>query len=387
MIERKVSGTILENLKLFPVVGIIGPRQVGKTTLVKSLIPQINKEVIYLDIELPSDFQKLANPEIFLNRHMDKCVIIDEIQRKPELFGILRALIDQKRNPARFIILGSASPVLLKKNSESLAGRIAYTELSPFLFTEISSKVPLIHHWYYGGFPDGLLSKTNSSKKVWIDNFIKTYTEKDLPLLGIPISPQHIRRLWTMLAHLSGQILNMTQLSKSLGVSSPSIKTYIDFFEQAFIVKRLESFSYNIGKRIVKSPKIYLTDTGILHRLIGFDDFESLNSHPIFGFSWENYVFNQIRYSVREGLDIYYYRTQNGSEIDLVFTQGLKPIATAEIKYTSTPSLTRGNTEAIHTLKTKKNYIITPDSDTYPINEITEVCSLQTFTEKILPHL
>ncbi|MCF8367773.1 MAG: ATP-binding protein [Bacteroidales bacterium] len=386
-IERAKLSEIKKRLEYFPVVGIIGPRQVGKTTIAKQLIPLVNKETIYLDLESLSDYQKLENPELYLEQHENKCVIIDEIQNKAELFPLLRSLIDKYRTPGRFIILGSASPALLRQSSESLAGRISYIELKPLLLNELKNSVPLNQHWFRGGFPQALLLKEATMSSQWLQDFINSYAERDLPGLGFPSNPMLIKRLWTMLAYLNGQIINYSNLARSLQLSSPTLKTYVDFFENSFLINRLQPFYLNIKKRTIKSPKLYLTDTGILHKLLSIDSLEDLYAHPGIGNSWESYVINQISGLKEPNIELSFYRTKDGSELDLIFTKSMKIVACAEIKFTSSPSLSSGNTIAVKTLESKVNFIITPQSEDFLIRENVRVCSLNDFLLSYLPGL
>ena len=385
LIKRILQPEVLKRLEHYPVVGIIGSRQTGKTTLVKQLKPLISKEVIYLDLESTGDFQKLDHPELYFVQHPDKCIIIDEVQIKQELFPVLRSVIDRDRKPGRFIVLGSASPNILRQSSESLAGRISYLQLYPFNLMEIAGKINMFDHWFEGGYPLAILKKEKEMASLWIDDFINSYSMRDLPSLGLAANPIMIKRLWIMLAHLNGQILNYSDIGRSLQISSPSVKTYIDYFENAFLIKRIEPYYINVKKRIVKSPRIYITDTGILHRLLNIADFESLQAYPLIGNSWESYVVNQIIPLLPQNIELNYYRTKDGSELDLVFVKSLKPLATAEIKYTSAPSFSAGNTRAINTLLTKTNFIITPTSDDYLIRENVRVCNLPNFLGKYLP--
>ncbi len=387
IIERQLQAEILKRLQHYPVIGIIGSRQIGKTTLAKQIIQHINKEVIYLDLESIADFQKLDEPELYFEQHKDKCVIIDEVQNKPNLFPVLRSIIDKDRKPGRFIILGSASPEMLRQSSESLTGRISYIQLHPFNLIEIQENKNIYDHWFMGGFPLAQINPDSEMSQQWLNDFIKSYAQRDLPALGLTANPILIQRLWTMLAHLNGQVINYSDIGRSLQISSPSIKTYIDFFESSFLVKRLQPYYINIKKRIVKSPKIYLSDTGILHRLLNIADFESLQAYPLLGNSWESYVLNQIISLVNSNIELYYYRTKDGSELDLVFIKSLKPVATAEIKYTSSPTLTAGNTRALNTLKTDVNYIITPGSEDFLLRENVRVCKLIDFLNKYLPEI
>ncbi|MCB0806419.1 MAG: ATP-binding protein [Bacteroidales bacterium] len=383
MIIERFTLDQLKNLsQSFPAIGVIGPRQVGKTTMVKAFRNIIDKETVYLDLELISDLDKLKEPELFLSRLADKCVIIDEIQHKPDLFPLIRSLIDQQREPCRFIILGSASPVLLRQSSESLAGRIAYIELHPFAFPEIQNLIPREQHHFYGGFPDALLADSAEAGKLWLNNFIRTYTEKDLPMYGLSANPLLIRRLWEMLAWINGNLLNLNMLGKSLGINYHTIDKYITYLENTFLVRKLEPFHYNMKKRLVKTPKIYICDSGVLHRLLRIDSVEQLMGHAILGYSWESYVIEQISALKRPDIDLYFYRTHNGAEVDLLFTRGPEPVATAEIKFTSSPHPEKGFYYCIDDLQTTKNFIITPDSDDYPVKENIQVCSMEIFLDK-----
>ncbi|MFB6318432.1 ATP-binding protein [Saccharicrinis sp. FJH54] len=379
MINRRILSEILDSLSYFPVVSIIGPRQVGKTTLAKQLMDQVEKPGIYLDLEIQSDLFKLNDPELFLSNHSNHLVVIDEVQHKKELYPLIRGLVDQDRKPARFLLLGSASPELIRHSSESLAGRIAYHRLFPFDLTEVAESVSQNDLWIKGGFPNALFPPKPELSQRWMENFIDTYLNRDLLQLGLSASPRVIRDLWTMMAHLNGQLLNATTIGKSLGITTPTVKRYIDFLEDAFLLKSLQPFHWNISKRLVKTPKVYLTDTGILHHLLGIKDFFSLSGNPVIGNSWEAFVFNQV-YAVRpDGTGIYFYRTHQGTEVDLVFTRGLAVIATAEIKYSNSPKLTKGNFQAFEDLKSPMNFVITPSSDDYLIKERIRVCSLSDF--------
>jgi predicted AAA+ superfamily ATPase len=378
-IYRNITNNVLDIIKTFPVVGIIGPRQVGKTTLVKQLLSQIDKKCIYLDLELPEDFAKLYDPQIYLEQHEDKCVILDEIQRIPDLFLTLRGLIDRKRHPGRFIVLGSASPDLLKQSSETLAGRIAYVELSPFNLSEIIKDHSMVEHWFKGGFPEAFLSNQNEIFTTWMRNFVQTYLERDLALLGLSADSVLMRRLWTMIAHYHGGIWNASTFANSLGITVPTVNRYLNFLESAFIVRRLAPYFFNMKKRLVKSPKIYVRDTGILHYLTGINHLESLYGNALLGHSWEGYVIEQIQHLLPDEMEIYFYRTHHGAESDLVVVKGTKPIMCIEIKYTSQPNMSKGFLNSIEDLKTQLNFIITPGSETYKISHSTTICSLGDF--------
>ncbi len=384
MIDRRIIADIKDSLDFFPVVSIIGPRQVGKTTLAKHIISQLEKPTLYLDLEIQSDLFKLNDAELFLSQHSDYLVVIDEVQIKKELYPLIRGLVDQHRVPSRFLLLGSASPELIRDSSESLAGRITYHQLFPIGLTEIPDTISQNDLWVKGGFPNMLFTEKQKLSHRWMENFINTYLNRDLVQLGLKASPKVIRNLWTMMAHLNGQLLNATTIGNSLGVTIPTVKRYIDFLEDAFLLKSLHSFHWNISKRIVKTPKVFLTDTGILHHLLGVNDFLSLSGNPIIGSSWESFVFNQLLAVKPDALDLFFYRTHQGAEVDLVFARGLNVVATAEVKYSNSPQLSKGNFQAFDDLKAPMNYVITPSSDDFMMKGNVRVCSLKSF---VINHL
>ena len=387
MITRRIFTEITHSLSFFPVVSIIGPRQVGKTTLAKQIMSESAKPILYLDLELQSDLFKLNDAELFLSQHSEKLIVIDEVQNKKELYPLLRALVDRTREPGQFLLLGSASPELIRHSSESLAGRIAYHQLHPFDLTEIPDNVLQNDLWVKGGFPRVLFAKNDDLARLWMENFISTYLNRDLLQLGLNASPKIIRNLWTMMAYSNGQLFNATTLGNSLDISTPTVKRYVDFLEEAFLLKSLQPFTWNMQKRLVKSPKVYLTDTGILHHLIGVTDLISLSGNPIIGSSWESFVINQIQALKKSRVELYFYRTHHGSEVDLVFTKGLNVVATAEIKYSNSPQLSKGNYLAFEDLNAPMNYIITPSSDDFIFKERVRICSLKAFITNYLPFL
>ena len=381
MIARISENQIKHLLKGFPCVAIVGPRQVGKTTLAK-LIQKEYKLSIYLDLEFQKDYLKLDDAETYLQQFEDYLVIIDEVQRKRELFPVIRALIDQNRKPGRFLLLGSASPDLLRNSSETLAGRIAYHEVTPFLFSELCDNYKTEDIWMYGGFPEAFLNRNYWVQ--WMNNYVKTYFERDLPNLGFPADSITGERLWTMLAHYHGNLINYAELGRSLELNQNTVKSYVGFLRNAFLVRVIEPFHLNTKKRLVKSPKVYIRDSGIMHYLSGIENFDQLLGHPKKGASWEGFVIEQIITMLPVNRNAYFYRTHDGAELDLVITRGNRPVLSIEIKFGADARPTRGNTEAVHTLKTSQNYIIVKDNEDYLITDEFRVCGVKTFLAKYL---
>jgi len=381
MINRIIENKLLKTVNNFPVTGIIGPRQIGKTTLAKLLSNQIEKETIYIDLENPRDKIRLSDPNLFFEANIDKCIILDEIQTMPGLFSILRSMVDINRVSSRFIVLGSASPILIRETSQTLAGRIAYIELSGFNLTEIHSDEQN-KLWLRGGFPDAFLAIDDEIWIQWLDNFISTYIERDLPMLGLDINPSILRNLWMMVAHTHGNVVNYSNISRSLELSSTTIKKYLDFLENAFLIRQLKPFHSNIKKRIVKSPKLFVRDTGMLHNLLNINSFFELGGNPMKGNSFEGFVIEQILQLLSTNYQPYFYRTHNGAECDLVLTKSSKPFFAIEIKYSSTPQLTKGNIISFDDIGAKYNFVITPDSEEYFIRKDITVCSLEIFLTK-----
>jgi uncharacterized protein len=389
MIDRAFEKIMIRALSSFPALAILGARQVGKTTLAKQLTNKIKKTSHYIDLERPSTLAAIIRePEEYFATYANQCVIIDEVQRLPSLFPLLRSLIDEKRKPARFIITGSASPDLLKGASESLAGRVMYFQLNPIGLHELPDKTSMMQHWLRGGFPIPLTMKSNPLRADWMDSFITTYIEKDLPFLfDVKFSPITMRKLWQMLAHVHGNILNAENLGNSLDITGTTLKRYFDFLEGAFIVRRLPPYITNLGKRLVKAPKIYINDSGILHFLLAIHSEKELVNHPGLGASWEGYVISQIAYAKNTRLDIYYYRTHAGAECDLVLARGHEIKAAIEIKYSKSPSITKGFYQSVADLKSKNNFIITPLETDYLSKEGVRRVGLAIFINKYLPKL
>ena len=364
-IERALQQEVISCLRDFPAVAILGPRQCGKSTLARNIIRNAG-ETVYLDLELPSDIQKLSEPELFLHQHTGKLICLDEIQRMPEIFPVLRSVIDSDRSNSHFLILGSASPELIKQSSETLAGRIAYLELTPLLQHEI---LPTGHdnilpvYWLRGGFPDSFLARNDDSSGRWRDNFIRTFLERDIPQLGFFIPALTLRRVWQLCAHNSGQIFNASQLGINIGVSHTTMKKYIDLLTNTFMLRVLPPFLPNIGKRLVKSPKIYLRDTGILHSLLRIDRFDDLLGHPALGASWEAIVLENV-IAALPGWDAFFYRTAAGAEIDLILTRGERKLA-VECKASAAPQVSRGFWTGMEDLGIETAWVIAPIRDAY----------------------
>ncbi len=386
MIKRAILSEYLGLLELSPVLAITGPRQCGKTTTAHQISMQMKKKSIYLDMESVVDRNKLTEPELYFDENMDKCLIIDEIQFYPELFSAMRSSIDKLRIPARFIILGSASPALLQQSSESLAGRIIYKELSPFNLIEIEAANQK-KHWLRGGFPEAYLAGNDKNAFIWLLNFTNTYIQRDLTRLGLISSIDIFMRFVAMLAHGQGAIFNQNNFARSLGVSSPTVKKYLYYLEEAYLARVLHPYYFNIKKRLVKSPKVYLRDTGILHQMSHITTRDDLTNSILLGASWEGYALEQIIQLLDDNISSYYYRTHHGSECDLVLEKGSKIIAAIEVKYSNSPSVGKGFAISIDDLNSESNFIITPGSDDYPIRKDIQVCSLSTFLEKYVTTL
>jgi uncharacterized protein len=379
MIARLVSKKILEDAQYFPVLSIIGPRQVGKTTLAKSLQSQLGKETVYLDLEYDEDARLLEQPTRFLQQNVEKCVIIDEVQRAPQLFTLLRALVDQQRTPSRFLLLGSASPWLLRNSSESLAGRIAYTELTPLSLLELPVETSILQHWFRGGFPDAFLAPSDAVCGRWLENLVKTFIERDVRLLGYELAPNALSRLITVLTSIHGNLLNISDLSRTLGISQATINHYLDILEGAFLISRLQPYHINITKRLVKSPKLYFRDSGILHRLANISSSDGLLKHILSGASWEGYVIEEIRRQTFQRWEYYFYRTYKGAEVDLILIAPNGKKAVIEIKSSNAPTVTKGFHEACTDIAADFQYIITPDSRNYHRDDNVHVVPLRDF--------
>lgn len=367
MIRRDALQNIDLLLQEFPAVAILGPRQVGKTTLVKSLAAKLKREVVYIDLERASDQRKLADPEIFFEANRNRLVLLDEVQMMPQLFAALRPEIDELRKPGRFLLTGSASPELVKGVSESLAGRIAYTELTPVNLSESKrSHYGTQRHWFRGGYPLALTAKDDAAFRRWADSFIRSYVERDLSMMfGVNLPAVLIRNFWEMLANGTGTILNIENYARALGISGPSVKRYLDYMEGAFLIRRLQPWFANVNKRIIKSPKVYVRDSGIVHSLCGISSARELQGNIVVGGSWEGYVIEEIIRHIPATVRPFYYRTQHGAEADLILVKGMKPVACIEIKYSKAPVLKAGFYQCIKDLQTPNNWVIYSGEDSY----------------------
>ncbi len=372
-LRRNLESELQKYLKIFPIVAILGPRQCGKSTLVKQLL-MTESNVIYLDLQNLEDLNKLQDPRLFFKTNSSKTICLDEIQLVPELFSVLRSIVDEDRQNGKFIVLGSASRELVQKSSESLAGRIGYLNLTPFQIDEITTSVDLNTFWNRGGFPDSVLSENDEFSSIWRENFLKTYVERDLPQLGFQTPALQLRRFLTMCAHNQGQLLNLSKLGSSMDLTHPTIRKYIDVFEQTFIMRSLPPFEINVKKRMVKSPKIYVRDSGLLHQLLGIKNNEALFGHPIFGSSWEGLVIEQLVSALE--CSAYFFRTATGDELDLVIELNGKILA-IECKASTAPQPTKGFYRALELLQPYHTFIVAPiNSESYQLQEKISVCSL-----------
>lgn len=377
MIERRIASHLGSLLRESPAVVLTGPRQVGKTTLALAVAEQ--GPAAYLDLESPADRARLAEPELYFADHADELLILDEIQRLPGLFEVLRGVIDRERRRGdangHFLLLGSASLELLKQSGESLAGRTAFAELAPFDVTEVGTG-QLDRLWVRGGFPESFLAATEEASLRWRRDFIRTYLERDIPQLGPRIPAETLRRLWTMLAHNQGGLLNAANIARGLGVSGATVGNYLDLMVDLLLVRRLPPRLANAGKRLVRSPKVYVRDSGLLHALLGMADKESLLGHPVIGASWEGLVIENLIGLAGEGAEPSFYRTSGGAEIDLVLTWADGREWAIEVKRTLAPKLERGTRSALGDVEPERAFVVYPGDERYPLGEGVEAIGL-----------
>lgn len=382
MTQRYIQTRLGEFLAQFPAVVLLGPRQAGKTTLALAEAER-RGDALYLDLELPSAQRQLDDPEAFLLAHRQRLVILDEVQRMPELFAILRGVIDQRRrdgeHAGQFLLLGSASGVLLQQASESLAGRIGQIELTPFQAREVliesASADDLNALWVRGGFPLSWLARSDAASLRWRDAFIATYLERDIPALGPRIPATTLRRLWTMLAHMQGGLLNQSQLAASLGVKGQTVAGYVDLLSDLMLVRRLPAWHGNVGKRLVRAPKVYVRDSGIVHALLGLASLTDLLAHPVAGGSWEGFVIEQLLAAAPHA-EASFYRTSHGAEADLVLTFRDGTTWVIEIKRASAPTVSKGFHLAAADVNASRKLLIAPVERAYPLRDGIEVMNV-----------
>ncbi|MFM1909162.1 MAG: hypothetical protein RLZZ591_2839 [Pseudomonadota bacterium] len=394
MIDRHLFASVLLALADAPAVALLGPRQAGKTTLalrvgehcaLKGLDGRTCPS-LYLDLESPADRQKLTDPEAYLSQHADKLIILDEVQQMPALFQVLRGLIDRGRRQglaqARFLLLGSATGELLRQSSESLAGRVAYLELPPLQVLEVGVDQQDAL-WLRGGFPNSFLAPSGPKSMSWRQNLTKTYLERDIPNYGARIPAETLRRLWTMLAHQQGGLLDVSQLGKNLMLDTKTVNRYLDMLVDLMLLRRVQPWHSNTGKRLVKSPKFYVRDSGLLHALLGIVTHDGLLSHPVVGNSWEGFVLENLLNAAPPNTSSGFYRTSNGAEVDLLLDMPGHGLWVMEVKRGISSRPRRGFYSACEDLKPAKRYLVYPGSDTYPVGEGVQLVGLRALAETI----
>ncbi len=356
---------------------LLGPRQIGKTTLARGIAAEV-PESLYLDLESPRDAARLADPDRYLDLHAERLVILDEIQRRPDLFQVLRGRIDERRRRGRrfgqFLLLGSASDALLRQSSESLAGRVVYEELPGLNALEVG--VDNERLWVRGGFPDAFTARSDAVSARWRLNFIRTYLERDIPQLGVRVPAETLRRFWTMLAHRQGGLLNASELARSLDVSVPAVTRYVDLLADLMLVRRLPPYFANVGKRLVKSSKVYIRDSGVLHSLLGLGTLDDVLSHPVAGASWEGFVIENLIAAAPFGTDAWFYRTRAGAEIDLLLHLPDRRLWAIEVKRSARPRAAKGFELAAADLEAAERFVVHPGREPFPLSETTTAIPL-----------
>ncbi len=392
LLSRLLEEKILQGVRSMPVVAILGPRQVGKTTLALEITrTKLNKQVAYLDLELDSDIAKLEDAEAYLNRFSNQLLVIDEVQRKPDLFWVLRSLIDVRKRGGEkgghFLLLGSASRDLLQHSSETLAGRIRYLELSPFSLLEVcqsgQSDTIIEKLWLRGGFPDCYLAETDDESWDWRTDFISSYVERDIPLMGPKVPATRMKRFWSMLAHWHGQQVNQSSLAKSLEVDHKTIRSYLDILTDFYMVRQIQPWAGNTKKRLVKASKVYIRDSGILHRLLNIPDYETLLGHPVLGASWEGFVLENIILNLSSKWQYSYYRTSAQAEIDLVLEGPGQQVWAIEVKRSTAPRVSKGYHLACEDIKATRKLVVYPGEENFPLPHDTEAINLINFLSEL----
>ncbi|MGH8228578.1 MAG: ATP-binding protein [Steroidobacteraceae bacterium] len=372
MIARRLQAQLEQWLQRMPAVVLLGPRQVGKTTLARQIASDRETRALYLDLERPVDVRRLQDADAFLRAQSGKLVVIDEIHRAPALFEVLRGIIDDRRaagdRTGHFLLLGSAAIELMRQASETLAGRIAYAELAPIDASELPPEVRTCDRlWTRGGFPDSLLAAADAASLDWRRAFIRSYLERDVPMFAPRMPAETIGRLWTMLAHAQGTLLNASRLATSLEVSAPTVGRYIDLLVDLLLVRRLRPWSGNVGKRLVRTPKVYIRDSGLTHALLDLESWEDVLGHPVAGTSWEGFVIENLIAAAGDRRTPYFFRTEDGAEIDLLFERGGAVEMTIEIKRSSAPALSRGFNLARRSLGCREAYLVHGGAESWPM--------------------
>lgn len=387
MKPRRIQLELERRLAEVPAVVLLGPRQVGKTTLALAVAEK--RDALYLDLESEADRAKLAEPELYLSGHLDRLVVLDEVHRTPGLFPVLRGLIDRARRAGRrhglYLLLGSAALDLLRQSGETLAGRVSYLALDPFDVLEVGDTPAALERlWLRGGFPESFLAPEDLTSFRWREDFLRSYLERDIPQFGRRIAADRLRRLWTMLAHLQGGLLNVAQLARNLGVDAKTAAGYLDLLIDLLLLRRLPPWHANLGKRLVRSPKVYLRDSGLVHALLAVRDREALLSHPIVGASWEGFVIeNLLNVAASAGIQGYFYRTSGGAEIDLLLAHPDGRLWAVEIKRSLAPRPERGFHSACADLAPERCFLVYPGTETYPVGEGIEAIPLRALAQRL----
>lgn len=387
---RNVFTQVQSRLAHMPAVVLLGPRQVGKTTLARQLANDWPGGAVYLDMERPADRRKLDDADAYLRSLQGRLVVIDEIHRVPGLFEVLRGIIDDARaagqRSGHFLLLGSAGLELMQQSSETLAGRVAYIDVTPFTLSEVATVTPLQRLWLRGGFPDSVLAADDAASLDWRRDFIRSYLERDVPLFAPRLPAQAVGRLWTMLAHQQGAQLDQQRLAQSLGVSSPTVARYLDLLCSLQLVRRLSPWSANLGKRLVKTPKVYVRDSGLVHALLELQTLDEVLGHPVCGHSFEGMAIESLLVAAGPRFDAHFYRTQDGAEIDLLLSRANRVEYAIEIKHSSAPSAPKGFSQACSDLAVPQRFVVYPGEETFPLRQGAQAIGLHSLVQHLQAH-